>query len=184
MDKKNKIFFWIFFTLIAVVVTVTFSKYFILKDYYIQAQADCDPAVSACFVSTCDPTTDSTCSQDPAQQTSYYKLVTKKAYDIPLCDPNDEKCQALECLSGQDCKVEFCAEATKPEGEECNDPVKYNEDNPPAADSSDFSGDQVCDPADTTCDANADSSGADDAADKTAPDNSGQSDANSAGSSE
>ncbi|MDR3583128.1 MAG: hypothetical protein P4L62_02100 [Candidatus Pacebacteria bacterium] len=45
MDRKTKIFFGVFFGLIAITIVVTFCKFFILKDYYIQAQADCDPAM-------------------------------------------------------------------------------------------------------------------------------------------
>lgn len=173
MDKKTKIFFAAFFALIAIVITITFCKYFILKDYYIQAQADCDPTTEKCFISTCDPATDDTCSSDPAQQTTYYKLVTKKAYNIPLCDPNDENCKALECDPGENCKVEFCNESNIPDGEQCNDPVKYNAENPPTADNSDSSEDQSCDSADPTCSANVDNGGGVDT-DSTAPDNSGQ----------
>jgi hypothetical protein len=128
--RANKIFFAVFFTLIAGVVIVTFTKYFIAKDYYIQAEADCDPATEACFVTTCDPADDPECPADPEEQTSYTKLVKKKANQIPDCDPADENCQALECLPGGDCEVIFCDEITVGEGQECNDPEEYNLENP------------------------------------------------------
>lgn len=144
----EKIFFWVFSTLIIAVVVITFCRYFILKDYDIEAQADCDPTAEKCFVWKCDP--ESTvegekCTGDAETDTWYYKIVTKKAYDIPLCDPNDENCQAYECLSGQNCSEKFCDELNKPKGEECNDPVKYNEENPPEEES------EECAPDDQEC---------------------------------
>jgi hypothetical protein len=151
MDNKNKIFFAIFFTLIAGVAIVVFTKYFVAKDYYIQAEAECDPASEECFVATCDPANDPECSSDPAEQTSYTKLVMKKANQIPDCDPADENCPALKCFSGQDCEEILCDESTIGEGQECNDPQKYLEENPPVDD-------QECVPDDENC-ANPDKSG-------------------------
>ena len=133
MDKKNKIFFAVFFTLVAAVVTITFVKYFVAKDYYIEAQADCDPYVQNCVVWECDP--DSTedgekCTGDPEEDIWYYQNVKKIASEIPLCDPNGEDCDALACDAGMDCEVTYCDEATAEEGTTCNDPVKYTQENP------------------------------------------------------
>ena len=137
MDRKTKIFFGVFFGLIAITIVVTFCKFFILKDYYIQAQADCDPAKEACFATTCDPTQDDTCPKNPAEQTSYTKLVEKKASEIPLCDPNDKSCDALACKPSMDCQVIYCDKNTVEDGETCNDPAEYNKENPPSNNSAD-----------------------------------------------
>jgi hypothetical protein len=133
MDKKNKIFFAVFFTLIAGVVIVTFMKYFVAKDYYISAQADCDPYTQKCFIWNCDPNSTvegEKCTGEAETDTWYYQKVRKIANEIPNCDPNDENCDALVCSPGMDCELTYCDEATKPEGEQCSDPVKYTEENP------------------------------------------------------
>lgn len=152
MDKKSKIFFLVFFTLIAVVVIITYMKYFVAKDYYIEAQADCDPTVDNCFIWNCDPNSTvegEACTGDPETDTWYYQNVRKIANQIPLCDPNtDENCQALACVSGEDCEVTYCDDSTKQEGEECSDPVKYNEENPPEEESVDS---EECAPDDEEC---------------------------------
>lgn len=145
MDKKSKIFFLVFFLLIAVVVIITYMKYFVAKDYYITAQADCDPAAEACFIYTCDPEVDGECPEDEAEWASYYKLVNKKANLIPLCDPNEEDCNALDCTVGMDCQVTYCDEDTVSEEEECNDPQKYLEENPPIDE------EEACAPDDEEC---------------------------------
>jgi hypothetical protein len=157
MDKKTKIFFWVFSTLIAGVVVVTFCKYIILKDYYIEAEADCDPASQACFVTTCDPADDSECPADEADRTSYTKKVKKKAYLIPLCDPSDENCDALKCIPGEDCQETFCNEETVGEGQECNDPVKYLEEKAATKDDS-----VICEEGDDTCQAEGGDTASDD----------------------
>lgn len=148
MDKKNKIFFAVFFTLIAAVVIITFMKYFVARDYYIQAEADCDPYEEKCFIWECDPdATDESekCTGDPEKDIWYYKKVKKIASQIPLCDPNNEDCNALACGEGLDCEETLCDKATsEEEGAECNDPVKYTEENPPVDE-------EECAPDDTEC---------------------------------
>lgn len=161
MDKKSKIFFAVFFTLIAAVVIITYMKYFVAKDYYITAQADCDPTAQKCFIWKCDPnSTDPTekCTGDPTKDTWYYQDVKKLASQIPLCDPDsDDSCKALECDSGMDCMVTYCNDITKKaEGVDCSDPDEYNKENPPAA--TDNSDNSTCAPDDQSC-VNADQSG-------------------------
>ncbi|MFA5777719.1 MAG: hypothetical protein WC906_04735 [Parcubacteria group bacterium] len=58
-------------------------------------------------------------------------LIKRKAFNVPLCDPNvDESCEALICSEGEkDCSYELCAEGNA-DGIECNDPEQYNIDNP------------------------------------------------------
>jgi len=133
MDRKNKIFFLVFFAAIAGVVALTSIKYFVAKDYYVQGQIDCDPKTEECFVWKCDPNSTiegEKCTGDPEEDIWYYENVRKIANQIPVCDPNDENCEALACAQGQDCEVTLCNESNVPEGEECNDPQKYLEENP------------------------------------------------------
>ena len=164
-----------FFALIAGVVAITFIKYFVAKDYYITAQANCDPTTAKCFIWKCDPNaTDGSekCTGDSEKDTWYYQDVKKIANQIPLCDLNDDNCKALECDPGMDCTVTLCDDVTKKEeGVDCNDPDEYNKENPPTSD------EQACAPDDQSC-VNADEP---DSADNSATDDSaGSTDGNSA----
>ncbi len=135
MDNKNKIFFIVFFLLIIGSICATYYRIVVKKDYIVSAQTDCDPYAEKCFIWECDP--DSTvegeaCTGDPENDIWYYQIVNRKAFNIPLCDPNDEECDALSCPEEEeDCGVIFCDETNKEEqGAECNDPVQYTIDNP------------------------------------------------------
>lgn len=135
MDKKSKIFFLVFFLLIIGAVGATYWRIMVKKDYVVSAQTDCDPYAENCFTWECDP--DSTvegeaCTGDPETDSWYYKVIKRNASRIPLCDPNDENCEALVCGENEpECSETLCDETTMEEqGVECNDPVKYTEENP------------------------------------------------------
>lgn len=131
-EKKwpNILFFVIFGLLIFGSVAFTYYRIVIKRDYLISAEADCDPTSEKCFVYVCDPASEE-CTGDPEEDTSYYKIMKRKAFNVPLCDPNDENCEALICSEGEvDCSYELCEEENA-DGIECNDPEQYNIDNPP-----------------------------------------------------
>lgn len=135
MDKKNKIFFIVFFLLIIGSVGATYYRTMIKKDYVIAVQLDCDPYVEKCFIWECDPASTvegEACTGEAENDIWYYQIFERKAYNIPSCDPDDENCEALVCPEGEkDCSVTFCNEENKIEqGVECNDPVQYAIDNP------------------------------------------------------
>lgn len=115
-------FIIVFSGLIVGAITLTFLKYYVFQDYFVSAQADCDPNVDRCFVHRCYPETDGECPEDPV---SYYKQVRKKAKLIPLCNPNDGNCDALTCAPDTECEVTFCDESNVPPGELCSDPTMY-----------------------------------------------------------
>ena len=73
----------------------------------------------------CDPAIDSECPENQSERISYYKIVQKKARDIPLCDADSPDCQALACQAGEDCKEIFCDETIKTEGVECGNPETF-----------------------------------------------------------
>lgn len=83
MDKKSKVFFIIFFSIVFIAIAISFYKYFILKDYYIKAEVECNPQQEKCFM----------VESDSGEGTNYYKIVEKKAYDIP----------PMICQEGEDC---------------------------------------------------------------------------------
>ncbi|NTW13595.1 MAG: hypothetical protein HGA31_01000 [Candidatus Moranbacteria bacterium] len=128
MDYKSKVLFWLFFLLMAGAVTVTYLRYYVALDYDISAQADCDPASEKCFVHTCSLDVDGECPADESQAVTYYKNVRKRANIISLCDPNDPRCRALDCVMGMDCEVTYCDDSIVSEGDTCNDPEQYLKD--------------------------------------------------------
>ncbi|OGI32457.1 MAG: hypothetical protein A2271_00775 [Candidatus Moranbacteria bacterium RIFOXYA12_FULL_35_19] len=136
MDKKSKIFFIVFFLLLAGSVAMTYWRIVIRKDYIIESQADCDPETEACFVWECDPESiveGEACTGDPESDIWYYKIRQRNAGKIPLCDPQtDETCDPMTCEENEkECGEILCDEETKIEQEvECNDPEQYLLENP------------------------------------------------------
>ncbi len=122
LSKRSR-WLLVFFS-IALVLSVgsSFYKFFVIRDYPIQAQDVCDPSFEICFVYHCDVAYEE-CTGDPIADTSYYKMVERNAKNIPLCDPNLEGCTPLVCPEGEvGCSVTFCEPS---EEVECSDPVTY-----------------------------------------------------------
>jgi hypothetical protein len=149
LDSKSKVFFVVLGLLIAGSVAVTCYKYMVKRDYIIQAATDCDPESETCFVWECDPESlveGEACTGVPDNDIWYYKNIERKANQMPLCDPNDENCDALACEENNpDCQEILCNEENVPEGETCNNPEQYKIDNPPEEDS------EECAPDDEEC---------------------------------
>lgn len=143
MDKKSKILIAVIIILILGSVAATYWRIIVKKDYIISAQADCDPLSENCFVWNCDPAVDGegVCTGEPELDTWYYKIIKRKAANIPICDPNDENCEALVCPEGEaDCEEIFCANETKSEEDICTNPEQYILDHPEALE------EEACDP--------------------------------------
>lgn len=156
-SRANKIFLWVFILLIVGSIGVTYWKIIIKRDYVIVAQSsDCDPYTEKCFVHVCDPSPDvdgpDACKGNPTDDTWFTKNIHRMAYNIPDCDPADESCTALVCGEGEaNCSYELCDASNMPEGDSCNDPVQYTNDNPPADESA-----AECDPATEDCSTSSD----------------------------
>lgn len=125
MDKKSKAFLVFFFVFACVVISVSFYRFYVLKDYAIKSEVECDPETEACFVSECDPNADTECPENPDERLNYYKLIEKKASALPVCDPNDPNCPPIACQEGEDCREILCDETTQSEDVRCNDPQEY-----------------------------------------------------------
>ena len=126
MDKKSKIFFIILGLLIAGSVGATYYRIIIKKDYIVEAQIDCDPAINSCFVWECDPESDvdgEKCTGDESVDIWYYSIVKRSASRIPLCNQEDPNCEALICEENEpECENIYCNNETKEEqGVECSD---------------------------------------------------------------
>lgn len=125
MDKKSKILIGAFIFLIFTSVALTYYRVMIKRDYIIEGQVDCDPTGETCFTYVCDPEIEE-CTGDPEEDTWYYKVVRKNAGRVPLCDPNDEGCEALACAENEpECETVLCTEETKGEDGECSNPETY-----------------------------------------------------------
>jgi len=114
-DSKSKILF-----ISAVIIFLCaglwrYYEYFVAQDFMISSRINCDPSISSCFVSTCDPG-DSECSTDP-----YLKII-KKANKIEECTFGDEKCSSMSCENGEkDCSIISCNINNVMTGEHCSD---------------------------------------------------------------
>lgn len=106
MDYKTQVLLVIFFSFILGVFVSCFNQYVILKDYYVLAQADCDPDKENCFIYECVYGQDFDCPADPEDRVSYYKLVKKKAFYFD-CEIGDN-CDDFSCKSGEDCQEILC----------------------------------------------------------------------------
>lgn len=121
----------VFFLIVYAVVGMGYYRFFVLRDYDITGHTDCNPETEECFISSCDPALDKECPEDPAEQTSYYKLIRIKANLLPFCTPGEDGCPALACRPGEDCQEILCNANNVPREEDCNDPQKYLEENSP-----------------------------------------------------
>ena len=122
-DPRNKIFYIIFFLLIVASIGATYLKIVVFKNYQIVAQVSCDPTVEKCFISTCDPATDDTCTASSTP--TYYKNISKKAATIYDCENTTDKIgcgEELSCTEGEvDCSYTLCDPANLAEGETCSE---------------------------------------------------------------
>lgn len=129
LSKRSSLLLAFFSFAILLSVGASFYKFFVIRDYPIQAQDVCDPAFEICFVYHCDANFEE-CTGDPVADTSYYKIVERNAKNIPLCNPGVEGCVPLACPVGEvGCSVTFCDPGT--EDAECSNPGEYNEQNVP-----------------------------------------------------
>src|SRR6266576_266979 len=100
LDKRSKIAFLLFFLLFILSAGFSFYKYFVVRNYSLETQVDCDPAGEKCFVWKCNPDSSDDadkCTGDSAVDTHYYKLIEKKASHVPRCSASDANCPPIIC---------------------------------------------------------------------------------------
>jgi hypothetical protein len=131
----EKSFLFLFLLLVIGSVLGTYYRTMIKKDYPVIVQTECDPYTEKCFVHICDPSPEvdgGVCTGDSFKDTWFTKNITRKASNIPLCDPNDNNCLALICQENEsDCEYELCNENNVPNGDSCNDTEEYIRNGPP-----------------------------------------------------
>lgn len=135
-SRANKILFAVVGLAIILSVGATYWRTMVKKDYIISSQVDCDPATEKCFIWKCNTALmeggEGACTGNEDEDIWYYKNAQRKAYNIPLCDPEkDENCLPFQCNEGEkDCQETLCDETNVPEGESCNNPEEYVKNNP------------------------------------------------------
>lgn len=119
IEKGTKIILLFVLFFILTTAAFTYYKYYINEDYAITFEGDCDPSEASCFVYHCDADFEE-CTGNPEEDVTYFKFVTKKALELPLCDPSEEACMASLCVETSDCEIELCNPETS--GQECSVP--------------------------------------------------------------
>ena len=131
---RSRWFFGIFFALIFLSISATFYRVFIARDYLVTVETICSPEAQSCFARDVCDTEDQVCSEgDTPTETSYYKIVERKAFAFPeTCasgSADSPLCADLSCRPGEaDCTETFCSDETVPEGERCMGPGFVPED--------------------------------------------------------
>lgn len=102
MDSQKKFYRYIVFLMISVSVCLSIYRYLSREDFFVYARVPCDPQSEACFVEPCE---------EEGCEVSPYKVVNKKAYNIPECDAWAGECMPLECEPNElSCTVLYCSE--------------------------------------------------------------------------
>lgn len=131
---RSRWFFGIFFALIFLSISATFYRVFIARDYLVTVETICSPEAQSCFARDVCDTEDQVCSEgDTPTETSYYKIVERKAFAFPeTCasgSADSPLCADMSCRPGEaECTETFCADETVPEGERCMGPGFVPED--------------------------------------------------------
>lgn len=112
MRKSSKILLALFLVMVTISISATYQKYFVLDDFEVEFEIDCDIESENCFVWICDPEIDGEdyCTGDPEDDIWYYKYFYRNASDLPNCDLDDEDCPVFECSESEECYEITCSE--------------------------------------------------------------------------
>lgn len=123
MDKKSKVLYRIFFTIVVASIGITFVKYFVLKDYEIHINIPCNPRNESCFVYECEDGEVDCEENSEGAMVQYYKVLQKKAYNLPSCMKDSVSCEdvVLTCAENEEsCEIVLCDTSQKSESEICS----------------------------------------------------------------
>ena len=119
VDRKSKYLIYSFTFIFAVSAYLGYRIFLVERNFVVDSTTVCDPQINRCFVS-CDA---GKCDTD------YYAKITKKAYNIQVCNENTEKCEPLVCSPGeQGCKITYCSESITQDNESCTDTKDFQID--------------------------------------------------------
>lgn len=121
---KNRIFFFGLFFLIFTSVGITYYRYIVSLDYFVLLETVCDPVTESCFFYECDPNAeDAECSENPEDDSYYYKKIQKKAYALQSCGEDLKGCAEIICAEGEkDCTEIQCDISLEESGGVCYGP--------------------------------------------------------------
>ena len=99
MDRKSKILSIVLVLMIVWSVWATYDRIVIKHDYLVSIEVPCDPITESCFV-----------LEEEGEDTYFYKIVEKSAYNLPECDPTDESClESIVCVFDEvGCTLIYC----------------------------------------------------------------------------
>lgn len=117
-QTKNRIFWTILILMILYAVVATYIRVFVKMDYLIMNEVSCDPTTESCFLYTAEEACAESEDPDCLDETEnwIYKIIYKKAANIPFCEYNpelSESCPELTCTEGEpeeECYYEYCEE--------------------------------------------------------------------------
>ena len=97
MDKKAKILVTVLTLLILWAVWATYDRIYFKKNYMILVEVSCNPETEVCYTSEED-------------ESYFYKIVEKPAYNLPNCSPQDIQClDSVTCLVDEtNCSIIYC----------------------------------------------------------------------------
>lgn len=140
MSKNIKYFFIATMVVILGAMGYSFYETVIAKETIVLSGASCDPETEgSCYIWVCEPSWWDECSGDPEEDIWTYKMVQKKAADMPACIPGAttegfltkvvdvyEPCPEQECAEGDPtCETIYCDPET--EAEYCYDEALWEE---------------------------------------------------------
>lgn len=116
MDKKSKYLIFGFIFIFAVVAYWDYRIFFIERDFVVNSTTECNPQTESCFV-LCD---------GGECETNYYAKITKRAYNIPICNEAVENCNPLICEQDEvGCEIVYCSESSVQDNEMCTNPKDF-----------------------------------------------------------
>lgn len=134
MNKLSRVLFFATLVMIVGSSAMAYFRFFVVHDYIVEAQVDCDPYTEVCFVHVCDPSAGEECTGDITEDTFYYKRIDRNVKNMSLCDPNDDTCTDMVCPPDEaECSYTDCDVTLIENGEVCSDPVVYMREHPIAA---------------------------------------------------
>lgn len=111
MDKSSKYIFAIIFVLFCVTVGYRYYQYMVKKNFILEVNVACDPAIENCFKADCVATS-------PDCDTTTYKKVSILAHDAPKC-LEEHNCEGFTCDGIASCSITSCSADTLVDGEVC-----------------------------------------------------------------
>lgn len=131
-QTKNKIFWIVLALMIVYAIGATYVRVFVKMDYLMMNEVSCDPVSESCFVyspeEACEESEEPNCLAET--EPWIYKIIYKKAANIPFCEYNPElgeSCPELTCIEGEseeDCYYEYCEEGCAEVGDEVDEEIE------------------------------------------------------------